>query len=223
MILMGSSTHTHRTIPPLQKLENNVLCLLTWSTMVSDRQLEVLTEWTRSENSWNLYRQLAKDVQDSQSIEQLALTMAALMSYRRLFPDRSDDSDQPIKGSYLADLDALLDGHLLGNSRTVWERMIFSLIRVLRSYMDQFENLIMFLYTILDREPPLLHAFDGFSDQYLGRRIDGQPHEKAMVEVSRFNMPELRGVDDSDWVTVMRPATKSEYVPVAFHLPACLC
>lgn len=212
----------YRTIPPLQKLENNVLCLLTWSTMVSDRQLKVLAEWARSENGWSLYKQLAKDVQDSQSTEQLSLTIAALMSYRRLFPDSSDDSDQPIKGSYLADLDALFGGHLLGNSGTVGERMILSLIRVLPSYVDQSESLIMFLDTILDRQTPLLHAFDGLSDQYLRRRIDGQPHEKAIVEVSHFNMPDLRGEDDSDWVTIMSPATKTEYVPAAFHLPACL-
>jgi hypothetical protein len=222
MILMGSRAHIYLTIPPLRKLGNNVLCLLTWSTKVCGRQFEVLTEWASSENGWNLYKQLAKDVQGSQSTEQLALTIAALMSYRRLLPDRLDDSDKPIKGSYLADLDGLLDGHLLGNSGTVGERMVFSLIRVLRSFVGQFENLIMFLDTVLDREPPLLHAFDGFSDQYLSRRISGQPHETAMVELSHFGMPEPRGDDDSDWVTVTRPAVKTEYVPATIHFPACL-
>jgi hypothetical protein len=202
-------------------MENNLLCLLTWSTMISDRQLKVLTKWVRSGNGRNLYQQLARDIQVSQSIEQLTLTMAALMSYQRLFSHNSGDSDQPIKGSFLGDLDALLNGHLLGNSGIVGERMTISLIRVLRSDVDQSENLTIFLDTTLDQEPPSLHAFDGLSDQYWRQRIDGQSHEEAMVEISRFNMPELRGDDDPDWVTILRPATETEDVPAAY-LPACL-
>lgn len=92
--------------------------------------------------------------------------MAAVMSYRRLLPDLSDDSDRPIRGSYLADLDALLNGHPLGNSGIVAERMIFSLIRVFRCSGNQFEELTTFLEAVLDREPPLLHVFNGFCDQY---------------------------------------------------------
>jgi hypothetical protein len=164
MILISSSTHTYQTIPPLQKPENNTLLLPTWSTVVSDRQLNVLREWASSENG--LYKQLIRDFRDPQSAEQLALIMAALMSYRRLLPDLSDNSDRPIRGSYLADLDALLDGYSLGNSGIVAERMVFSLVRVFRSSGNQFEELTTFLETVLNREPPLLHVFDGFCDQY---------------------------------------------------------
>jgi hypothetical protein len=212
MKLMGSSEHTYHTIPPLRKPENNTLLLLTW-TVVSDHQLDFLSEWASSEDGWNLYKQLARDVQRSQNVEQLALTMAALMRYRRLLPDHSDDSDKPIKGSYLADLDALLNGQSLGNSGIVGERMIFSLLRVLSSFMYKFEDLINFLATVLDREAPLLHVFDGFSDQYLSRRIKGQAHEAAIVELSHFKMPELREDDDLDWVTVPPPEELQEHVP----------
>lgn len=79
------------------------------------------------------------------SVEQFALIMAALMNYRRLLPHVSDHSDQPIKGSYLADLDALLRGDSHGNSRRVLEQMVFVLVRVLPSFMDQFKALITFL------------------------------------------------------------------------------
>lgn len=99
-------------------------------------------------------------------MEQLALSTAALMSYRRLLPDLLDDSGQPIKGSSLVDLDALLNGHLLGNSTRVVEKMVFELVRVLRSFANQFKDPITFLDTVLDREHLLLHELEGLSDQY---------------------------------------------------------
>ena len=135
--------------------------LLTWSTRLysssttdSSRQLDVLREWAGSEDGQNLYKQLAKDIQDSQSVEQLALTIAALMNYRRLFPDVLDHCDQPINGSYLADLDAHFRGCLLGDSGRVAEQMVFALLRVLYTSASQHEVLITFLETALDRERP---------------------------------------------------------------------
>jgi hypothetical protein len=128
--------------------------------------------------------------------------MAALINYRRLLPDLLDDSHKPINGSYLADLDALFRGYSLGNSGRVAEQMVFALVRALHSFVDQYEDIITFLETTLDRERPLLQVFDGFSDQYLRRRINGQSHEAARVELSRIKMPELRGDDDQDWVNV---------------------
>ena len=244
MALMESSAYTHLTLPALSKPENNVPLLLTWSTVVSSRQLGVLSDWVCSADGWNLYKQLVEDFQGSQSVEQLALTIAALVNYRRLLPGLSDHSDQPIKSIYLADLDALLHGDSHGNLGRVVEQTVFALIRVLHSFMDQFKDLIMFLETALDREPPLLHVFDRSPDQYLRRRIKGQPHKTAIAELSRIKMPELRGDDDADWVNVTHPEELSlqglhvgdhsqkpdsdctllimeaEYVPAVLHLPA---
>ncbi len=205
MTLIRSSAHTYHTIPQLEKPGNNTLLLLTWSTVVSDRQFDILREWAKSENGWNLYKQLTRAVQDPQSVEQLTLNMAALTNYRRLLPDLLDHLDEPINGSYLADLDALFHGYSLGNSGRVAEQMVFALVRVLCSFVDQYKDIITFLETTLDRERPLLQVFDGFSDQYLRRRINGQPHEAARVELSRIKMPELRGDDDQDWVNVTHP------------------
>ena len=39
---------------------------------MSNHQLDVLREW----NGWNLYKQLVRDVQNPQSMEQLTLIMA---------------------------------------------------------------------------------------------------------------------------------------------------
>lgn len=84
------------------------------------------------------------------------MTVAAWMSYRRLVPDRLDDADQPIKGSYLADLDAHLDGQPLGNSGVLIQHMVFSLSRALNYFNDQFECLSDLLVSTLDIETPLL-------------------------------------------------------------------
>jgi hypothetical protein len=152
----------------------------------------------------NLYNQLIRDFQASQGAEQLALTVAALMCHRRLLPYHSDDYTQPINGSYLADLDALLNGHSLENSKAIWERMVFSLLRVLSSFANQYEDLIQFLASVLDRETPLLDPFDGFSDQYLIRKINGQLHDIAILVLDQdyLKTPKLRKDDVLDWVTV---------------------
>ena len=154
------------------------------------------------------------------------------MNYRRLRPDFSDDTDQPITGSYLVDLDTLFHGHPLGNSGRVAEQMVFAFIRVLRC-MDQYENLVLFLETVLDRKPPLLHFLDGLADQYLRRKIHGQTHKTAfetVTEVSHLKMPELRRDTDSDWVHIQDhsprpyndctlPAAETRYVSAVLHLP----
>jgi hypothetical protein len=220
--------------------------LLAWSTVISVRQHNVLREWARSEGGWNLYEQLIRDVQDSQTVEQLALIMVALMNDLRLLPDRLDHINQPINGSYLADLDALFHGEPLGNRGRVAEQMVFALVRVLHSFAGQFKDLIAFVETALDRERPLLHPFDGFSDLYVSQKTCGRTHKTAMVEPSQIKMPELRVDDDLDWVTVTHPeqtslqelhvrdhsaglygdctlsAVETEYVAAALHLPACL-
>lgn len=150
--------------------------------------------------------------------------MAALMNYRRLRPDFSDDTDQPITGSYLVDLDTLFHGHSLGNSGRVAEQMVFTFIRVLRC-IDYYENLVLFLETVLDRKPPLLHFFDGLADQYLRRKIHGQTHQTAFEtvteEVLYLKMPELRRDADSDWVHIQddSPAADTRYVLAVLHFP----
>ncbi len=110
----------------------------------------------------------------------------------------------------------------MATSGTVWKQMAFAMVR----------------------EPPSLHVFDGFSDQHLRWMIKGQLDEIAIVEVSHFKAPELRG--DLDWVTVthpeelslqefyiqdhsarpcsdrISPVLETEYVTAVSDLPACV-
>lgn len=121
--------------------------------------------------------------------------MAAMMSYRRLRPDLANDTDEPIMGSYLADLDALLSGSLLSNSGAVTERMVCALIRNLR-LKEEYEDLNTFLETILDRKHPPLQIFDGFSDAYVHLRMEGLLHDPAMTKLAGVRLPELREQGD---------------------------
>lgn len=129
--------------------------------------------------------------------------MAGLMSYRRLLSDFSKHVDQPIKNSYLADLHAFLYGASPKTNGRVAEQIVFSLVRELFSFRNQFNNLITFLKTALDCEPRLLQVLDGFTNGYWRLRIKSQPHMTAIKELSRFNVLELsREIDNSDWINV---------------------
>jgi hypothetical protein len=123
--------------------------------------------------------------------------MAAMMNYRRLYSDSSDLSEQPITGSYIADLDALLGGAQLGNSGRVAESMVFALSRELWLLGEDFEDLRTFLETMLDREYPPLHVSEGFCDEYIRLRTKGLLHDSAVTELAGISLPELRGKDNN--------------------------
>lgn len=167
--------------------------LLIWSSTVNSLP-EAISEWANSDEGLNLYQRLIKDVQDSQSVEQLALTLGALLCHKRLLPYPPQEITQRIKSSYLADFEALLNAEPLRNERAVFERMAFSILRVLDTFGDDYQDMRQFLATVLDKKPPLLDPFDGFSDQYWMRRMKGMlAHEQAfgMVWLHRYMETEV--------------------------------
>jgi len=135
---------------------------------------------------------VAEEFQGHQTVEQLSLTMSALLSYRRLYPDFLDHSEQPITANYIADLDALLHGTSIGNSGKVAERLLFALARQLQSIGEDFGDIRQFLETVLDREPPQRHFFDALSDEYVRLRMSGRSHETTMIELTHGTSAELR-------------------------------
>ena len=148
---------------------NNILVLLTWNP-IRHMINEVLVEWAASVDGWRLYEQIIEDIQGPQSKEQLVLTLAALLCYQRLSPPTSN-TNQPIKGSYQADFDAILDGERLSNARAVFEYMVLSVLRVLYTIEDS-EKMRTFLASVLDIQWPVLDPFHEFSDQYWTYRMD---------------------------------------------------
>ncbi len=201
---MGGSEQIYHQRPSVRKPENNVLLLLTWSSIVHGQPLRVLSEWASSVDGLKLYQQLVGDLRNSQRTEQLALTLAALVCHQRLLPYTSNDTAQPVKGGYLADLDFLLNGQLLSNRRMVFERMGFSFLRVLDTFGDEYEDMIQLLTVSVDKKAPLLERFDGFSDQYWARRArDRLAHSRAYEEEGALILIETSaasGIDDGqEW------------------------
>jgi hypothetical protein len=148
--------------------------------MAAGNSIEVLGEWAASEDGLSLYQRATRDVQTSHTTEQLALTLVALICYKRLLPYCPTNSTQSIRGSYLLDFDALIKGKRLSNKQAVFERMLFSLLRVLETFTDGFQNICELLATVLKIPTPILHRFNGFLDEYWVHRISSLTHEKAL-------------------------------------------
>lgn len=202
LILIGDSAHLCHEQPSLQRPENNILVLLIWSSIESMVN-RVLVEWVTSDDGWSVYERILRDVQDSQTTAQLGLILAGLLGYQRLLPFTPNDTTRPIKGSYLADFDAIVNGDPLSNQRTVFERMAFSFLRVLDTFKDDHHNTRRLLVIVLDTNTPLLDSLDGISDQYWIRRMkDGLTHEDAFEMVGHHHLVEETvglGMDE-DWV-----------------------
>jgi len=189
----------------LQRSENDILVLLTWSS-IDSRAQRVLSEWAASDAGCSTYRRMISDVRNPQTVEQLGLTLVAILCYHRLLPFTSTECTQPVNGSYLGDFDALLNGKPTRNERAVSERMVFSLLRVLDTdtLRGQGQEIRQFITTILDQNTPVLDLFDGFSDKYIVYRASGQTHEDAF---KMAGLPSLMGTmtttDVEDWITVI--------------------
>ncbi|KAH8653947.1 hypothetical protein BGZ60DRAFT_419026 [Tricladium varicosporioides] len=187
--------HFYREHPSLQIQTNNVLVLLAWSSNepVVNR---FLVEWAVSGSGLGVYERVIKDIQECQKTEQLVLALAALLCYQRLFP--VTHNDQPIKGSYQADFNAILNGERLGNEPTVLEHMGFSVLRACGTVKDN-EKMRLFLAAVLCIEPPVPGPFHEFSDQYWKCRMEvGLAHHDA------FKMAEFEYLTEKieGWTTI---------------------
>ena len=176
---------------------------LIWSS-IANGVPRILPEWAVLDDGRTLRQELVEAVADSQTTEQLALTLAALLCYQQLLPDSSNYTTQPIQGFFLADFDALLNGKPLGNERPVFERIVFSLLRILGTLKEDHQDLYQLLATVLDIEAPVLDFCDGFSDQYLFCRIEESLSHQDAFERTRHQVFMERAVGlatvDEDWV-----------------------
>lgn len=198
---------TYHRLRPLDIPGNNLLLLLTWTSTASGQPLEVLSEWASSGQSSELYQRLIRDFQDSQTIEQLGLIVIALLCHERLLPYSFKETTEPIRGSYLADLDTLLQGQSLSNKRTVFERLAFSFLRVLTTFGDKYIDMISLFVTTLNTDAPLLERFDGLADQYVAARVgkDKLIHRSAWEGVGGLSLMEAIRVYETEWVLVPTP------------------
>ena len=177
----NDSAHIHRKYPFFQKSTNNILLLLTWSSTYHGQILEVLSDWITSKESSDLYQKLIENLSLHQTIEDFALSLAALLCRERLLPYNKND-ERMFEASFLVEFDAIMNDQNISNRRTVFEQMIMSLMRVLKTKgrVDMYQ----FLEEILEKEPFLLQSLDDVADQYCLKRLHGHQHNKAF-EVAR--------------------------------------
>jgi len=180
-MLTKSSAHVYHMQPTLKTPENNILVFLTWSSMVQGQLPRILTEWAASNDGWRLYHRLTRDLQGTQTTEQAALTLAALLCYKRLLPYSLDDGTQSFKGDYLADFDALMRGEPLTNERTILEHMIFSFLRATNTVKDGHQGMRQLLATVLDKDISVPEPCDKFLDRYWICRMERQSHGDAFI------------------------------------------
>ena len=198
MTLMRGSDQTYRQCECLHMPNSNIALLLTWSPRAAGQSRKVLSEWARSDDALKLYARMLADLLRPQPMEQLALTLSALICYRRLAPYKPTDTIHPINICYLADLHAIISGESLSNDRIVLEKMGSSFLRVLDTLKNH--ERVAGLLAVDPREIHLLDGFDGFMDQYLARRVKGrESHGSAIPAVGVLTVVEKLsrvGTDD---------------------------
>lgn len=184
-VLLENRDKTYEKFPSLREPGNDVMLLLIWSSAFLDDDVYVLRMWASSEEGKAVSERWIQDFQDPQSKGQLILVISAIALYVRLLSDGkvSVGVEQPIKGSYLADLDANLKGLSSQNSERVWEHVLQSLMRVFRGL--QLGRHVLDLLALIDNafeSNCQSHMFDGWLDVYLRLRIEGRDHDIACAE-----------------------------------------
>lgn len=208
-MLTEDSEHTYLQIPLLRQQDNNILVLLARMSMYRDQTLEVLSDWIKSEESLNLYQRLIEDLLLQQTPEQYGLTLIALWCRERLLNYSTDETTQPIEGSYLADFDAILHGEDIKNKRAVFEQMILSLWRVLYA-LNISEETVQLLGEVLDIRASLQEPLAGIADQYTVRKVHGHYHNGAFEEASERLLKCAEAMfkrernADAEWIVIPR-------------------
>lgn len=182
-MLTEDSEHTYLQIPLLRQQDNNILVLLARMSMYRDQTLEVLSDWMKPDESLNLYQRLIEDLWLQQTPEQYGLTLIALWCRERLLNYSTDETTQPIEGSYLADNDAILHGEDIKNKRAVFEQIILSLWRVLHA-LDISEETVQLLGEVLDIKASLQEPLAGIAAQYTVKKVSEHYHNGAFEEAS---------------------------------------
>ena len=180
---MRNSAYIYDLCPSPDRQANNAILFFAWSPKI--RNLPPLTKWVNSSEGGRLYERLIETLRNSRSVEQLLLTLAALVCFVRLLSWSPDETTEPVQGCYLADWDTLLKKNDLHNKPAVVKHISFSLLRFYETMGEhgpdeKHSQLLSSLVEAIDTEPPLLHPFDGFSDRYWAARIQEQEAHDAV-------------------------------------------
>ena len=160
--------HRYHRHLSFRKSGNNVLLFFTWNSIIHDRLLEIIIDWTNSSNNLNLYQRLLRDFLHCQEPKQLILILTALLCFQRFFSYISKDTMLFANDSYLVDMSVLLSDKTLCNQRTIIEKMCFSILRVFQTLLDDYKDMSnLFFFAINTCEIFLLKTLDALTNQYL--------------------------------------------------------
>ncbi|KAH8595124.1 hypothetical protein B0O99DRAFT_686979 [Bisporella sp. PMI_857] len=213
-------THFYYEHPSLLRPKNDILVLLARSSL-EPMANQVLAEWAVANDGLSAYQRIARDLQDSQTLEQLGLTLAALLNRQRLLPHTPNNNNQPTKGSFQVDFDLLLNGQHVGNERVMFERMIFSVLRVFYTGRSD-EKPCQFLTMILDTTSPAPDPFDDFLDQYWVYRIEERlTHEYALEMAELWDVTEKLAVGDEKEIVMFDDNEDEKEAPEAASTGGC--
>lgn len=180
-------------MPHVNKVKTDPLLFLTYADQVTENERDVVVSWVQDQAGSSLYERLVADFQRQQCTEQLALVMAALVSYRKINPDLNDDKAGP---PYLADLRDFLHGEPLTNSGRIIEEMASALVTRLECDALANHNLIPLLTSSLSPDRSPSHPANSLSVEYMGLRTGAWSSEElshlAAIGVIATRMPNLR-------------------------------
>ncbi|KAM0417401.1 hypothetical protein ACHAPT_012636 [Fusarium lateritium] len=165
-------------MPRLRKPEND-LPLFICQCAILQVDDDSFLEWIASAKGKYEYRPIIATLRKSQTADQMALCLTALLCYG-LVLDSADEDPEPIHGCYLSDfyhhLNDLndLNGYGLENRRAMWEQMVCSFRRVSACH----PTALRWLDTVIEA-PPSRHWSDVLSDRYWTHRAE-VTHESAL-------------------------------------------
>lgn len=152
--------------------------------------------------SLDLYEHMINDLCCQQTPEDLALTLAALLSRERLLFSNKDDTIHTWNGVSLAGFHAILTDEDISNKRAVFEQTIMSLLRVLPNLRDRIDDIFQHLADVRGQGTSLRSVrgpLDGLMDQYWESRINnGSDHKKAFEDIRELLRKLLEEMPKSD-------------------------
>jgi len=210
LTLKGDSESFYRRRPSLRKPESNVRLLLTWSFMPHGHTFEALRHWVGSEEGLSLYQRLIDDLRFQQTLQDVALTLGALLSWERLLVHSEDHTTDPLECGSVC-LDAVLNGEGMSNKRASYEQVIILLMHMLHSLEDDNDDLIQLLTNVLGDGAPLLGPLDGIAGQYCPGKVSELDHSKAFKDAWKGLVKSMVATESADreWIVVSRSSPGS--------------
>ncbi len=109
--------------------KNHILALLAWSSNCNDEALESLQAWAITEDDQLLYQRLIQDLRLPKSSAEIALILAALLSFTKLHTGEDTSNEK----NHLSDFFLLLRGLPRSSIQWTLKHMIWGVCNVITS------------------------------------------------------------------------------------------